>query len=185
MKRVLAIAGLLLGLVPAAQAQTTQSPASSQSQAQAVAIAFEQAVFVTCREAHALPVEVRQRIGYFLAEFSARFRGVTIPEDERGAQLAPRRRDVVEHHEAAVCQIARRERVDPAHLHAEPRVIADLQGPAHVKRLIGPRLRGLDDQDTHDIVRRVREWRISGIVWLAVTRKKELSAIASHITMNT
>ena len=94
MKRVLAIAGLLLGLVPAAQAQTTQSPApaqsptSSQSQAQAVAIAFEQAVFVTCREAHALPVEVRQRIGYFLAEFSARFRGVTIPEDERGAQLA-------------------------------------------------------------------------------------------------
>ena len=51
-------------------------------------IAFEQAVFVTCREAHALPVEARQRIGYFLAEFSARFRGVTIPEDERGAQLA-------------------------------------------------------------------------------------------------
>ena len=88
MKRLLAIAGLLLGLVPSAQAQTTQSPASSQSQAQAVAIAFEQAVFVTCREAHALPVEVRQRIGYFLAEFSARFRGVTIPEDERGAQLA-------------------------------------------------------------------------------------------------
>ena len=94
MKRVLAIAGLLLSLVPSAQAQTTQSPApaqsptSSQSQAQAVAIAFEQAVFVTCREAHALPVEARQRIAYFLAEFSARFRGVTIPEDERGAQLA-------------------------------------------------------------------------------------------------
>ena len=94
MKRLLAIAGLLLGLVPSAQAQTAQSPApaqspaSSQSQAQAVAIAFEQAVFVTCREAHALPVEARQRIGYFLAEFSARFRGVTIPEDERGAQLA-------------------------------------------------------------------------------------------------
>ena len=94
MKRILAVAGLLLGLVPSAQAQTTQSPApaqspaSSQSQAQAVAIAFEQAVFVTCREAHALPVEARQRIGYFLAEFSARFRGVTIPEDERGAQLA-------------------------------------------------------------------------------------------------
>jgi len=94
MKRVLAIAGLLLSLVPSAQAQTTQSPApaqsptSSQSQAQAVAIAFEQAVFVTCREAHALPVEARQRIAYFLAEFSARFRGVTIPEDERGAQVA-------------------------------------------------------------------------------------------------
>ena len=65
-----------------------QGPTSSQSQAQAVAIAFEQAVFVTCREAHTLPVEARQRIAYFLAEFAARFRGVTIPEDERGAQLA-------------------------------------------------------------------------------------------------
>ena len=94
MKRILATAGLLLGLAHAAQAQTTQSPAaapspaSTQSQAQAVAIAFEQAVFVTCREAHALPVEARQRIAYFLAEFAARYRGVTIPEDERGAQLA-------------------------------------------------------------------------------------------------
>lgn len=97
MKRILTIAGLLLGLVPSAQAQTqTQTPASSPAPAQsaapspavAVAIAFEQAVFVTCREAHALPVEARQRLAYFLAEFSARYRGVTIPEDERGAQLA-------------------------------------------------------------------------------------------------
>ena len=80
MKRTLATTALLLGLAAAsAQAQTPAQP---------VAITFEQAVFVTCREAHALPVEARQRIAIFLAEMAARYRGVTIPDDDRGGQLA-------------------------------------------------------------------------------------------------
>jgi hypothetical protein len=83
MKRIVATAALLLGLAPAVPAQT-----QAQTPAQPVAITFEQAVFVTCREAHALPVEARQRIAIFLAEMAARYRGVMIPDDDRGGQLA-------------------------------------------------------------------------------------------------
>jgi hypothetical protein len=74
----LAAAGALLLVSVAAQAQT---PAS------APALTFEQAVFITCKEAHAMRPEVRKALAYFLAEYSARYRGVTLPEDSRGSQV--------------------------------------------------------------------------------------------------
>jgi hypothetical protein len=92
MKRSLALAGLLLGLASVAQAQTqapaTPGPAQTVTQNPNAAILFEQAVFITCREAHAFPVEIRQRLALFLADYAARARGVMIPDDERGGQLA-------------------------------------------------------------------------------------------------
>jgi hypothetical protein len=73
--RMLAAAGTLLLAVGAANAQTAPT------------LTFERAVFITCREAHAMTPEVRKALAYYLAEYSARYRGVTIPEDSRGAQV--------------------------------------------------------------------------------------------------
>ena len=72
----LAAAGALLLVSVAAQAQT---PAPT--------LSFEQAVFITCKDAHAMQPEARKALAYYLAEYSARYRGVTIPEDSRGAQV--------------------------------------------------------------------------------------------------
>src|ERR1700740_3227003 len=63
----------------AAQAQTAPAAAPQ---------SFEAAAFVTCREAQAMPPEQRKQLAIFIAEHSARYRGVTIPDDERGSQLA-------------------------------------------------------------------------------------------------
>ena len=45
---------------------------------------FEQAAYITCREAQAMNVEARKSLAIYLAEHSARYRGVAIPDDERG-----------------------------------------------------------------------------------------------------
>ena len=74
----LAAAGVLLFVSVAAQAQT---------QAAAPTLSFEQAVFVTCKEAHAMQPEARKALAYYLAEYSARYRGVVLPEDSRGSQV--------------------------------------------------------------------------------------------------
>ena len=76
--RLLAATGALLLAAGTAQAQTSTA---------APALTFERAVFITCREAHAMQPEARKALAYYLAEYSARYRGVTIPEDSRGAQL--------------------------------------------------------------------------------------------------
>jgi hypothetical protein len=65
----------LLALGPAARAQVPS-------------LNFEQAVYVTCREAQAMQPEARKRLAIMLAEHSARYRGVSLPNDERGGQLA-------------------------------------------------------------------------------------------------
>lgn len=49
---------------------------------------FDQAAYITCREAHAMNPEARKALAVFLAEHSARVRGVMIPDGEQGAQLA-------------------------------------------------------------------------------------------------
>ena len=49
---------------------------------------FESAAYTTCRDAQAMQPEARKSVAIFLAEHSARYRGVTIPDDDRGAQLA-------------------------------------------------------------------------------------------------
>jgi hypothetical protein len=65
----------LLAIPPAAQAQVPP-------------LNFDQAAYITCREAHAMRAEARKQLAVFLAEHSARYRGVSIPNDERGGQLA-------------------------------------------------------------------------------------------------
>ena len=55
--------------------------------AQAPALTFDQAAYVTCREAHAMPPQQRTALAVLLAEHVARQRGVTIPEGDEGAQI--------------------------------------------------------------------------------------------------
>ncbi len=74
--RSIAAAGALL-VAASAAAQTPVPPTS-----------FEQAAYVTCREAHAMNPEARKALAIFLAEHAARHRGVRIPDDERATQIA-------------------------------------------------------------------------------------------------
>ncbi len=62
--------------------------ASATAQAQAPSLSFDQAAYVSCREAQGMQPEARKRLAIFLAEHSARHRGVSIPDDQRGSQLA-------------------------------------------------------------------------------------------------
>jgi hypothetical protein len=55
--------------------------------AQSARLTFDQAAYVTCREAQAMPPEARKQLAIFLAEHAARYRGVALPNDERGGQL--------------------------------------------------------------------------------------------------
>jgi hypothetical protein len=58
------------------------------AEAQAPALGFDQAAYVTCRQAQAMTPDARRALATFLAENSARRYGVTLPEDTRGAQIA-------------------------------------------------------------------------------------------------
>ena len=71
-----AIAGGLCGLLFLAAA------------AEAQPLNFDQAAYITCREAQAMKPEARKQVATFLAEHSARHRGISLPTDERGGQLA-------------------------------------------------------------------------------------------------
>jgi hypothetical protein len=62
--------------------------ASASAQAQVPPLNFNQAAYVTCREAHAMQPQARQALAVYLADHAARYRGVAIPENEQGAQLA-------------------------------------------------------------------------------------------------
>lgn len=69
---ILLALGALLAASAGAQAQTN----------------FDQAAYVSCREAQAMQPEARKQLAVFLAEHSARYRGVSLPQDDRGGQLA-------------------------------------------------------------------------------------------------
>jgi hypothetical protein len=56
--------------------------------AQAQSLRFDTAAYTTCRDAQALTPEARRALAIFLAEHAARHRGVTIPPDQRGGNLA-------------------------------------------------------------------------------------------------
>ncbi len=73
--RTLALGGALLVVCTSTQAQTQP-------------ITFDQAAYVTCREAQNMQPEARRAQAVFLAEHAARRRGVAIPDNEVGAQLA-------------------------------------------------------------------------------------------------
>ncbi len=62
--------------------------ASTAAQAQVAPTNFDQAAYITCREAQAMQPAVRQQLAVYLADHAARHRGVAVPDDERGAQLA-------------------------------------------------------------------------------------------------
>ena len=62
------------------------APASAQ--AQVPPLNFDQAAYITCREAQAMQPEPRKMLALYLAEHAARHRGVAIPDGEPGAQLA-------------------------------------------------------------------------------------------------
>ncbi len=55
--------------------------------AQSAPLTFDQAAYLTCREAQAMRPDARRQLAIFLAEHAARYRGITLPNDERGAQL--------------------------------------------------------------------------------------------------
>jgi hypothetical protein len=61
---------------------------ASSSHAQVAPTNFDQAAYITCREAQAMQPEPRKQLAVYLAEHSARHHGVVIPDDERGGQLA-------------------------------------------------------------------------------------------------
>ncbi|MBN9085301.1 MAG: hypothetical protein J0J01_00215 [Reyranella sp.] len=73
--KTIALVGALLLSATAAFAQTAP-------------LNFEQAVYVSCREAQAMNVEARKSLAVYLAEHSARYRGVVLPDGEHGAHLA-------------------------------------------------------------------------------------------------
>jgi hypothetical protein len=71
----LAIAAALLLVSAAAQAQMPPTN-------------FDQAAYITCKEAHAMQPEARKTLAIFLAEHASRYHGVTIPDGPAGAQVA-------------------------------------------------------------------------------------------------
>ena len=79
--KIHATAAALLLVSAAVQAQTPTSPS-------AATVNFEQAVYVSCKEAQAMQPEARKTLALFLAEHISRHRGVVIPNDDRGMQVA-------------------------------------------------------------------------------------------------
>ena len=77
---LLALGALSVGSVIAASA--------SAQQAALPPLNFDQAAYITCREAHAMNPDASKALAVVLAEHSARVRGVMIPDGEQGAQLA-------------------------------------------------------------------------------------------------
>jgi len=73
--RSFVIAGALLLAATAAQAQMPPTN-------------FDQAAYITCKEAHAMQPEARKTLAIFLAEHASRYHGVTIPDGPQGAQIA-------------------------------------------------------------------------------------------------
>ena len=62
--------------------------ASTTAQAQMPPTNFDQAAYITCKEAHAMQPEARKTLAIFLAEHASRYHGVTIPDGPAGAQVA-------------------------------------------------------------------------------------------------
>ena len=48
---------------------------------------FDQAAYITCKEAHAMTPEARKALAFYLAEHAARHHGVVVPDGAMGTQL--------------------------------------------------------------------------------------------------
>jgi hypothetical protein len=73
--RFLLASGALLAIATTAQAQVAPTN-------------FDQAAYITCKEAQAMQPEPRKQLAIFLANHAAAYHGVVIPDGEQGAQLA-------------------------------------------------------------------------------------------------
>lgn len=73
--RILVAAAALLAVPVSTHAQTGR-------------LTFDQAAYISCRDAQAMQPEARKQVAIFLAEHAARHRGVVLPQDDRGGQLA-------------------------------------------------------------------------------------------------
>jgi len=62
--------------------------AGTAAQAQLAPTNFDQAAYITCKEAHAMQPEPRKMLATYLANHAAAYRGVVLPDGEQGAQLA-------------------------------------------------------------------------------------------------
>ena len=62
--------------------------AGTAPQAQLAPTNFDQAAYITCKEAHAMQPEPRKMLATYLANHAAAYRGVVLPDGEQGAQLA-------------------------------------------------------------------------------------------------
>ncbi len=82
---LLAAASLSVAVAAIPPAQVAQAQVM---QAQVTPLDFDRAAYVTCREAHAMQPEPRKALAVYLAEHSARYHGVVIPEGDQGVQLA-------------------------------------------------------------------------------------------------
>lgn len=76
MKTKLALAAAALLTVPAT------------ANAQMPPLNFDQAAYITCKQAHDMAPEPRKMLAVYLADHASRYRGVVIPDNELGAQLA-------------------------------------------------------------------------------------------------
>jgi hypothetical protein len=62
--------------------------AATAAQAQIAPANFDQAAYITCKEAHAMQPEVRKQLAVYLANHAAAYRGVVLPDGDQGAHLA-------------------------------------------------------------------------------------------------
>ena len=70
--RKLLVAAALMSIAGVAEAQPTN---------------FDQAAYITCKEAHAMNPEARKTLAIYLADHAARYRGVAVPDGPIGAQI--------------------------------------------------------------------------------------------------
>jgi hypothetical protein len=61
--------------------------AAGAAQAQMPPLNFDQAAYITCKEAHAMNSQARTALAVFLGEHAARYHGVVIPDGPEGVQL--------------------------------------------------------------------------------------------------
>jgi hypothetical protein len=61
---------------------------SSAAWAQMPPLNFDQAAYITCKQAHDMAPEPRKMLAVYLAEHVSRHRGVVIPDNEVGGQIA-------------------------------------------------------------------------------------------------
>ncbi|MBL6613287.1 MAG: hypothetical protein ISP49_20115 [Reyranella sp.] len=61
--------------------------AAGAAEAQTPPLNFDQAAYITCKEAHAMTPDARRALAVYLADHASRYHGVVIPDGPVGAQI--------------------------------------------------------------------------------------------------